>query len=301
MGGYIPRGGTYMAYHVGRILYEQSGRECVIVRTGQESIGNSVFDYPCAFDTVDVNALPKCIGKDDILVINPSFSNAMMGCKVPGKKLMYVQDFKTYQVIDGFCDYYVSVSNCVSQFLKLVYNLDTPVIPAFIRQDLIAVPRPWHDRPPNSVFAVGKLHFQEFLQVFVATMQRRHPDLRVHVTTVGVLPHAELLQRMMSCRYLLSLSACEGFGLLPLEGMACGCTVTAFSACGGKDYMRQGVNCEYTDYPDFEGLADHLAGLLREPERAAGIAAQAIVDSRKYDLRAFEQHWIDFLESSTLT
>jgi hypothetical protein len=289
-----------MAYHVGRILYEKFGRECVIVKIGQESVSNGVFDYPYAFDAVDMNTLAGYIRKDDILVINPSFSNALLGCKLPGKKLMYVQDFKTYQVIDGFCDSYVSVSNCVSQFLKLVYNLDTPVIPAFIRHDLIPPLRPWLERPADSVLAVGKLHFVEFLQVFATTMQRRHPGLALHVATTAPLPHAGVLQEMMKYRYLVSLSACEGFGLQPLEAMACGCAVAGFSACGGKDYMRPGVNCEYADYPDFEGLADQLAGLLKEPDRAAGMAAQGIVDSKGYDLNTFEQRWIDFLSRSTL-
>jgi hypothetical protein len=300
IGGYTPRGGTYMAYHLGRILFEKFGREAVIVKTGDETSSNGIFSYSHIFESIRLGELPAAAHKDDILIVNPSFSDFLLGLRFPGKKLMYIQDFKTFRVIDGFCDNYVSVSRCVKHFINHVYNIDTPVIPAFIRHDLIPPPTPWLERPANRVLAVGKLHFSEFLQVFLNTMGTRHPDLKFEVVTNARLPHGEVLKKMNENRYLLSLSACEGFGLQPLEAMACGCAVAGFSGCGGREYMRDGINCEYTEYPDFAGLADRLANLLREPDRAASIASQGSVDAKEYDLKTFEQRWIDYFSHSTL-
>jgi hypothetical protein len=300
IGGYIPKGGTYMAYHLGRILFEYFGRECLVIKVGSESSRNGIFDYRHDFEAIDLNMLAKSIRPDDILIINPSFSDSLLGLRFPGKKLMYIQDFKTFRVIDGFCTHYVSVSECVRHFIKHVYNMDTPVIPAFIRHDLIPPVMPWLERPANSVLAVGKLHFTEFLQVFRKTMEVRHPDVKLDITTNPGLPHGELLKKMSENRYLLSLSACEGFGLQPLEAMACGCAVAGFSGCGGREFMRPGINCESTDYPDFSGLADRLADLLKNSDRAAEMARRGLMDAKAYDLKTFDKRWKDYFSTSSL-
>lgn len=289
-----------MAYHLGRILFEYFGRECSVVKVGSESSRNGIFDYRHDFEVIDLNMLAKSIRPDDILIINPSFSDSLLGLRFPGKKLMYIQDFKTFRVIDGFCNQYVSVSECVRHFIKHVYNIDTPVIPAFIRHDLIPPVTPWVERPANSILATGKLHFAEFLQVLIDTMKSRHPGIKLNIATNPGLPHRELLKKMMQSRYLLSLSACEGFGLQPLEAMACGCAVTGFSGCGGREFMRPGINCESTDYPDFSGLADRLADLLRNPDRSAEMARQGLMDAKAYDLETFDKRWKDYFSTSSL-
>jgi hypothetical protein len=289
-----------MAYHLGRILYETFDRECLVVKIGAESVSNGVFNYRHPFDAVDLRTLASSITPDDIMIINPSFSESLLGLRFPGKKLMYIQDFKSFRVLDGFCNNYVSVSGCVRDFIKLVYNIDTPVIPAFIHGDLIPPPTPWIERAANSILAIGKLNFTEFLHVFRNTMRVRHPDLEIKLSTTPPVPHSQLLQKMMENRYLLSLSACEGFGLQPLEAMACGCAVVGFSGCGGREYMRPGTNSEYAEYPDFNGLADRMAGLLRDPVRAAILAAQGTVDASAYDQPLFEQRWVEYFSRSSL-
>ena len=292
-----------MAYHLGRILFEKFDRECVIIKVGNgnnESSSNGIFDYRYDFDAIDPNTLARSIRSEDILVINSHFSDALLGLRLPGKKLMYIQDFKTFRVLDGFCSHYVSVSDCVRHFIKHVYNMDTPVIPAFIRHDLIPPVTPWVERPASSILAIGKLYFTEFLQVFRKTMETRHPDLKLDITTNPRLPHGELLKKMSENRYLLSLSACEGFGLQPLEAMACGCAVTGFSGCGGREFMRPGINCESTDYPDFPGLADRLANLVRNPDRAAEIAGRGLMDAKAYDMETFDRRWKDYISKSSL-
>ena len=54
------------------------------------------------------------------------------------------------------------------------------------------------------------------------------------------LPQTDFLARLGACRYLVSLSAAEGFGLVPLEAMAMGTTIIGFDGFGGREYMRSG-------------------------------------------------------------
>lgn len=99
VGGYYPRGGTYMAYHIGRILHRRFGYECIIVRLLDENHETGVFSYPDLFCLVDFNFMVRNIGEGDILIANPSFSNLFLGPRLPGTKLMYIQDWKTYSVL----------------------------------------------------------------------------------------------------------------------------------------------------------------------------------------------------------
>ena len=48
-------------------------------------------------------------------------------------------------------------------------------------------------------------------------------------------------------------SYAQGFGLMPLEAMAMGCTVVGFDGYGGRDYMRPDINCCVVPYPDIDG------------------------------------------------
>jgi glycosyltransferase involved in cell wall biosynthesis len=80
--------------------------------------------------------------------------------------------------------------------------------------------------------------------------------------SAGKRPHRELMARIGQCRHLLTLSAAEGFGVVPLESVAMGTTVMGFDGLGGRDYMRPGINCAVTAYPGFEGLADRIVAVL---------------------------------------
>src|SRR5690349_3168968 len=51
VGAYLPNGGTYMAYHLGRILNLDFGLEIVVVTVGDESVDNGIFHYNVRYPT----------------------------------------------------------------------------------------------------------------------------------------------------------------------------------------------------------------------------------------------------------
>lgn len=109
---------------------------------------------------------------------------------------------------------------------------------------------------------------------------------------------------MQSCQIFLATGFPEGFGLPPLEAMACGCLVAGFGGMGGWDYMRQalpngfqpaiklaerpwGPNGFYAADGDVWGAALALMAaydtLLENAPNLAAIRASALTAARWYD------------------
>lgn len=87
----------------------------------------------------------------------------------------------------------------------------------------------------------------------------------VPVEVLVGLPHAELRRRYASCSVFLSTTWREGFGLPPLEAMACGAAVVMTDAGGNRDYARPDENC--------------LLVPPRQPERAAQAVLRVLTES----------------------
>ena len=160
--GYIPNGGTYMAYHVARILHLDYHYDVRVVTANPdlaEPHGHGRFQYDPVFPCVPLADCERLICADDVLICNPSFSSLHLGLKVRGRKIMYAQGFTTFSLLDCFFDHYVAVSSFVRGFLSQTYGLNASVIPAFVPDnprlsrketgwDPVAA---WEARPPHSM------------------------------------------------------------------------------------------------------------------------------------------------------
>ncbi len=302
MNGYMPYGGNYMIYQLGCILYERFGSQCFVVlkaekrKAKKQNTAKNIFHYRHQFESITIEEMEDAVTEKDIILAPSSCSSLMMGLRLPGRKLMYIQAFTTYNVLDGFFDYYVCVSGFVKRFIETTYGIDAPVIPAYITGDM-PKGKPWDQRPPGSILALNKSYSGLFLQRFKDTMRARHPQAEFSVTYPPPrITQDELLKLMSEHRYVLSLMTCEGFSLMPLEAMACGCTVIGFHGCGGTEFMLPGVNCEVTGYPDFDGLCDKAANVLSDGAYAQRLVAEGLATAKIYSHAAFVTHWSDYFE-----
>lgn len=296
VGPYIPNGGTFMAYHVALILHRDFGFQGVAVQVGTEGPDNGVFDYPTVFPSVALETLPSTVTDDDVLIVNPSFSAHCLALRCRGRKVMYVQDFKTFDLLDCRFDLYVSVSGFVQGFLRNVYGIETPVISPFIRRERFPEAPPWSARPAGSVLLhnKGNATRQSHLLERVRTrLRRQRPDFSFVNALPGKHAQGALIERLGQVRYLFSLCPAEGFGLIPLEAMAMGTTVIGFDAFGGRDYMRPDENCAAVAWPRVDELTDLLLDLLDQPERAAALAAEGRVTARlpQFGIDQFDAAW----------
>ncbi len=302
VGAYIPNGGTFMAYHLARILRLDFDHDVTVVTVGGETADHGVFVYDHVFPTLPVSQLEQVITPADILICNPSFSAHNFGMKLNCFKLMYIQGFTTFSFLDCFFDHYVTVSSFVHDFIKSTYDIETAIIPAFIQVDRYEPASPWDDRPAHSI-TINLKGDGEQQRLLLARLRKvldhRAPEIAAAIDWEGAvlqahgeLPARELLRLIGAARYFLTLSAAEGFGLIPLEAMALGATVVGFDGFGGRHYMRPGVNCAVCPYPDRADLADLIIAVMRDPAYAAALAQAGRRTAAEYSHERFRAAWI---------
>ena len=268
-----------MAYHLGRILHYDFGVEAISVVVGNEHIDNGVHIYDLRMPSITLEDLSRTITDSDILIVNPSFSNHLFGWKLPGFKISYVQGFATYTLLDRKLDHYVAVSQYVQGFLRAVYGMEAPVIPAFINLDKIPSTAQWESRPQFSVLPYEKgipeiwdisyRRLKELVKARGCEVQFEEP-----ICQGRFIPQSELLAKIGAYRYLLMLSAAEGFPLVPLEAMAMGTVFVGYDGFGGRHYMRSGVNCAVAPYAEIEQVAELLVSLLNSQQAGLDISNQ---------------------------
>ncbi len=299
IGAFIPHGGTRMAYHIGKILEEEFGYQAVAVAVGSELAADRVShrDMPM----ISISEMERDCRSDDILVCNPSFSHYSFGFRLKLRKISYVQGFSTFAVLDKRFDLYVAVSQGVSRFLRGVYDISAPVVPAFI--DLEQTDRrrrPWEDRPPLSVFTwiKGPPSIVGPMSDFVArVVQHLEPKVDLRPPLSGIsMTHSDFLEAIAGHRYFLALSPTEGFGLAPLEAMALEACVVGFDGYGGRDYMRPQENCLVRPYAEIELVAMDLVDALKDEEKARRLAASGRRDAQAFGYLQFRAAWIDILQ-----
>lgn len=303
MGAYVRAGGARMAYEIGLAAHQALGLPCKAVVSGGEDARSSSFEYPIEFQTVQRGALPSLIRPEDLLICNPSFSDGSIGLTHRCRKLMYIQGFNTFSTLDLWFDHYASVSGFVQKYIKNTYALKTDVISPFITVDP-ALRTPWHTRPAGSIWFYmkgGGLQL-ELLRRLKDEAGRVSGRLASQIDWEGSLLWAgrhtqtELFERIAARRHFVSLSVCEGFGLVPLEAMALGATVLGFDGFGGRDYLRRGENCLVRRYPDVAGVARDLVRCLEEEELAEKLASQGPMTADFYSSDRFRENWIGVLK-----
>ena len=110
------------------------------------------------------------------------------------------------------------------------------------------------------------------------------PDVRV----MGPVPHLSLKALMTNSDVLVLPSIEDGFGMVLVEALACGCPIIATTNTGGPDLITDGVegNIVPIRAPDY--IAERLQRLADDPDlqkqmsRSAALKARAIGGWRDY-------------------
>lgn len=299
VGAYGQVGASIMSYHLALLIHQHFHFECIVIKNHKNEVcQNNIINHPIEFSSITFEQLEQRICESDYLISNPKNSHRFLGARLPGKKLMYVQAYTTFDILDGFFDDYVSVSSFVARYIKRTYGIKSKKIAPFTHDNLIPTPLiPWSARPEGEILVMGKKHQESILNLLENRLQQRYPNVKYKLIKIvrGSLSQKELIQTMGKYRYFLQLSACEGFGLTPLEAMANGCTVLGFHGGGGLDYLKPGYNCHSVAYPNINGLCKRMAEMLINTKKAEKIASRGVNLIKKYSYQHYEKKWIKHL------
>lgn len=115
-----------------------------------------------------------------------------------------------------------------------------------------------------------------------------------------VSPHSdkEMASLFNQIDIFISTSWSEGFGLPPLEAMACGCAVIVSHSGGVNEYARNGLNCLMYEPKNVMQLADCLNILLLDHGFAKDIAGHGVKTSHSFSWDNSAQQLINVLNQA---
>lgn len=124
------------------------------------------------------------------------------------------------------------------------------------------------------------------------------PDNQHSKVACGFIPEKKLIDMYLSHKMFLYPSAWEGFGMPPVEGIACGCIPVLYPGVGAADlYARDGETAILIQ-DDIELTAKRVAVLLNDAEelsrlqKTATIAVEAFNPSN-YGIKLFRTAGVD--------
>ncbi|MGH0508186.1 glycosyltransferase family 4 protein [Bacillus paranthracis] len=133
------------------------------------------------------------------------------------------------------------------------------------------------DEIPHNLIIIGKRDGFITPDNTVLGEAEEIPD-RIHFT--GYLEDNELREVVASADFLVYPSLYEGFGLPPLEAMACGCPVLASKAASIPEVCKDYV--EYVDPYDINDIANGILNLANNDEKKREMSSRGIAYAKSY-------------------
>jgi hypothetical protein len=261
------------------LLLQELGFRATPIRLG--TYEGNFFGYPIS--TKHISEINTNLSDTDIVVcpeICPKAASRFQG----GQKAMFVQNwvhlyhnnaFEGEKVWGPYTQNGFDLVMCCSEYLAQMLNGEpaekVAVVNNFI--DLKSFARDDSKRIPGRVLALPRKNHQDLLQI-MEILKNDNIDFRL----VDGLSQSELIEEYQSADVFLATGYPEGFGLPPLEAMACGAAVVGFTGGGAGAFMVDGETALVAVDGDCAGAAEKLRLMLKNPElksrlRAAGIAA----------------------------
>lgn len=297
--GYGDRGGSFLNSRIGQICHKKFGSSLSMVRNLRNERKGKFhprFKYRLKYPEIHISEMKKIIKPNDLFICNPTHSTKWFGLNLPSKKLMYIQGMNTYPVLDIFYDHYVCVSRFVQQHIGNIYNIKPSIISPFINHKIFLNKTPWNQRN-NTVLILGyKGYAGPVFQYLHKFYMKKYPTSSIEFKLVDNLSQKELADVFNQHKYYLTLNPSEGFGLPPLEAMACGCAVLGFDSMGGREYLEHEKNAYIVDYGNFEQLTEYLRRIELEPGTGEKITKEANETASHFSYDHFETEWTKYLE-----
>lgn len=165
-----------------------------------------------------------------------------------------------------------------------------------------------------TICVVGRIHPLKGFSDFISAWRRLQKELMVRINMAYVITHdqldefdtvgftvvnpkndEEIADIFNKSHIFISTSWWEGFGLPPLEAMACGCAVIMTFAGGVMEYAENEVNCLMYQPRDIEQLCAHIRFLTENPDEIIRLATNGISTAKRFSWERSTEQLIDTL------
>lgn len=99
---------------------------------------------------------------------------------------------------------------------------------------------------------------------------------------------SEAAELMRSCRIFLSFSEREGFGLPPLEAMACGCLIVGYTGYAGVEYFKRPFATAVED-GDVAAFASEVERIMAWTESDQSTARKVALEGSQFALTGYTE------------
>jgi len=292
-----PAGGVRaIYYHVYHLV--KNGYPAFVVHN-QQDFRPSWFEpeVPILYMQNDFRIFPN-----DIVVIPEDYSTALQALRsINVRKYIFCQNhfyiFKGLQGDTSWEDFGISGVFCsseiISEFVRSVFGYDeVPIVHYAIPLDVF---KPREKRLQVAYMPRKRAAELEFIRNLFRRISKKHKQ--VDWVVIDKMEEEEVARVLGESAIFLSTSLYEGFGLPPLEAMACGCNVVGFHGYGGLEYAtdKNGFWCEEGNIIECsKKLADVVALMVSGDDRISAVKRQALKTTQEYTFERQERELVDF-------
>lgn len=219
-----------------------------------------------------------------------------------GQKVLFAQNwihlyehnaFQSEQILSSYIEAGFSKVMCCSRYL-LSKLLKEPKGAVFVVNnfiDLSCFKRDDSVRHQGRVLALPRKKPQD-LQKIMSLLQAEGVDFRL----ADSLSQAELIKEYQAADVFLATGYPEGFGLPPLEAMACGAAVVGFTGGGASEFMRDGETALVAEDGDCEDAARKLLQLLNDEPLKERLRDEGSRTAQLYEEGRTKAELLQFME-----
>jgi glycosyltransferase involved in cell wall biosynthesis len=135
---------------------------------------------------------------------------------------------------------------------------------------------------PDFLAAVDRIpgDVRSRMQILVVADRSTPLPTQTLVDRVEAATEAAMAAFYNRCDVFVFASRSEGFGLPPLEAMACGCAVVTTDCGGVRDYVEAGLNALVVPVGDLDALSTAIARLVDRPEDRTALSHRGIATAK---------------------
>ena len=297
-----------------------------IPTTANGSIAPIAPDVPCALRTIralrdesfDILHLHEPLAPGPTLTALLLAPVPMLGTfHAAGKSLAYDLLKGPVKWLRNRLDHTVAVSDDAAKMARIALGGEYEVLFNGVEIDKCISANPWPKENPT-IFFVGRHEPRKGLGVLLNAMSHLPPDIRLWVASdgpetaelkaqsagdhrvkwLGRISEEEKLGRMKAADILCAPSLRgESFGVVLLEGMACGTPVVASDIPGYAKVARQGKDAVLVPAGDSEAFAGAIEKILRNSDQAEKLSIQGMKRVESISMKRLAETYLESYEA----